>query len=540
VAKLSKVLDQIFQVAVERDGYFAVSDVRTQGVVDAELYRLLARGDIERVNRGVYRIVRFPKSANGELWAALLWAQPAVLSHITALRLHRLIEDGAPFIDITVPSDSRLRKEAPPLYHLRSADVPEGDRDTIDRLSVTNLRRSILDVFVDGTIERGRLRAAVKTALGDGRLDASTADQLFALLGSADLFLEAARLHAERERSQKNERQTPHLLPVRVVAPERIAVAAPEGSGIVPAFASHALDVEHPAIDRAMVLVHGALRDADQYYQLGEAVLADARVAANTALIVPQFLAEQDVRYHGLPNETLSWETWQWMGGAAAVRTEGISSFRVLDAILEKLANRTAFPALREVIVVGHSAGGQFVHRYAILADVSRLRGAGVSVKFVVANASSYTYFDKTRPTADGQLAAFDQKKCPDFNRWKYGLEDAPPYGAGRSREKIEREYVARNVTYLLGTEDNDTAHPALDRSCQAMAQGPHRYARGHAYFRYLAQRHLDKLKHRIIDVPGVGHDSSGMLTSAEAIEALFGRRARRRAPNLEPEAETA
>lgn len=529
MAKLSKVLDLIFQVAVERDGYFAVSDVRTQGVVDAELYRLLARGDIERVNRGVYRIIRFPPSPNGELWAALLWAQPALLSHITALRLHGLIADPTPFIDLTVPPDSRLRKEAPPNYRLHPADVAEEDRETVDRLSVTSARRSILDVFVDGTVERGVLRSAVSTALAAGRVDEATAGQLLALLGSDGLFIEAARLHAERERSQRNEPRVPHMLPVKTVAKDRIAVRTPEGSGESPLFRSHALDAVHPTLDRAFVLVHGALRDADVYYQLGETILADASAAAHTTLIVPQFLAEQDVRHHRLGAETLNWETWQWMGGAEAVQPVAISSFAVLDAILTKLADRTAFPALREVIVAGHSAGGQFVHRYAIRGNANRLLEHGVKVKFAVANASSYTYFDEMRPNASGAFEPFDRASCPEFNRWKYGLEDAPRYVAVHPAEELERDYASRDVTYLLGAEDVDPAHPSLDKSCPAMAQGPQRHARGHAYFRYLSSRHPDTFAHRIVDVPRVGHDSNGIFTSKEGIEALFGRPARPR-----------
>jgi len=525
VAKLSQVLDRVFEVAEARDGYFAVGDVRVRGVSDPELFRLMARGDIERVNRGVYRLVRFPRSQHGDLWAALLWAQPAVLSHATALRLHGLFAEETPFIEITVPADSRLRKEAPPHYHLYQASVDDGDRETIDGLSVTNVQRTILDVFVEGSLDRSRLRRVVELAADAGRIDASTSERLHALVGSADLFLAAAKLHAERERSQRNESKTPHLLPVRVVGERRLEVSSPQGSGSVPIFSSHDIDVPHATIERALVLAHGALRDADVYYQLGETVLAEARVSARTILLVPQMLAKQDVRAHGLSSNTLCWETWQWMGGApAAVRSAKTSSYYVLDAVLGRLCDRSRFPALKQIILAGHSAGGQFVHRYAILSKLDQVRERGVGLSFIVANASSYTYFDATRPAADGGFAPFDASACPEFNRWKYGLQNLPSYGAGRSAEELERDYVARDVTYLLGAKDADPEHPSLDRSCAAMAQGPHRYARGHAYFEYLTQRNPESLRHRIVDVPGIGHDSNGMFTSTAGIETLFGR----------------
>ena len=47
--------------------------------------------------------------------------------------------------------------------------------------------------------------------------------------------------------------------------------------------------------------------------------------------------------------------------------------------------------------------------------------------------------------------------------------------------------YARQQVIYLLGTLDADAAHPFLDRSCAAEAQGPTRLARGQAYYQYLS-----------------------------------------------------
>ena len=77
-------------------------------------------------------------------------------------------------------------------------------------------------------------------------------------------------------------------------------------------------------------------------------------------------------------------------------------------------------------------------------------------------------------------------------------------------------------MIYLLGTSDINPDHPALDKSCMAEAQGPYRYARGHAYAAAMAARVGGTPNHRLWDVPGVGHDGDKMLTSPCGLAALF------------------
>jgi len=55
-----------------------------------------------------------------------------------------------------------------------------------------------------------------------------------------------------------------------------------------------------------------------------------------------------------------------------------------------------------------------------------------------------------------------------------------------------------------------------------AEAQGPYRYARGHAYAAAMAERDAGTPNHRLWDVPDVGHDGDKMLTSPCGLAALF------------------
>src|SRR4029077_13510794 len=50
------------------------------------------------------------------------------------------------------------------------------------------------------------------------------------------------------------------------------------------------------------------------------------------------------------------------------------------------------------------------------------------------------------------------------------------------------RRYLGRHLVILLGDADNDPGAPDLPRMDYAMAQGPHRLARGHWHFEHCRQ----------------------------------------------------
>jgi len=299
--------------------------------------------------------------------------------------------------------------------------------------------------------------------------------------------------------------------PVRVVADQRIAVGA---SALLPLYVSRDWSVPLPEVTRAVVVLHGYLRNADVYYRSALKARAAAGAAgASAIMIVPQFLTDIDVAAHRLPPETLRWSLEGWEGGEPATGPKPASSFDALDAILARLADRRLFPNLRDVVIAGHSGGAQVAQRYAVAGHATP---AGLAVRYVVANPSSYAYFTPERPVP--QIAA----GCPRFNDWKYGMAHRPPYLAEPDPAALEQNYVRRRVILLLGTLDTDPNHPALDKSCMGEAQGPFRYARGHAYFAAMQARDGGLPNHAAWDVPGVGHDGDKMLTSPCGLQALF------------------
>ncbi|MDB5657077.1 MAG: hypothetical protein JWQ94_4690 [Tardiphaga sp.] len=305
-----------------------------------------------------------------------------------------------------------------------------------------------------------------------------------------------------------------NLRPVKEVADFRLAV----GAGSLPLYVSADWSKPAPAITRAVLVLHGRLRDAAVYFQSAKTAQAAAGEAGRTTLmIVPQFLAEIDIPAHGLSADTLRWTLEGWEGGDAALGPAPLSSFDALDAILARLADARLFPNLKQVVVAGHSGGAQVVQRYAIAGKgEAALTQRGIGVRYVVANPSSYAYFSAERP--EPTIAA----TCPGYNNWKYGMAARPDYLGQPSIAQLEQTYVARRVIYLLGTQDTNPNHPAIDKSCMAETQGPYRYARGHAYAAVMQARDGGTPNHSLWDVQGIGHDGNAMLTSSCGLSALF------------------
>jgi len=291
------------------------------------------------------------------------------------------------------------------------------------------------------------------------------------------------------------------------------------------------LNQGHADVTRAIIVIHGALRNAEgSFTAMQHAMTLAGEAGRHTLILAPQFLSEVDAVRYPVPLDIPVWSIDGWKDGSLSeIRRDDstdrrVSSFAVLDALLQTLSDRAHWPALDLVVLAGHSAGGQFVQRYAVAGRApTMLSHHGIHTRFVVANPSSYLYFDARRPTEHG-FAPFPQTRCRGFDHYKYGLEAPTAYVAAQTPQALMWHYARQQVIYLLGTLDADAAHPFLDRSCAAEAQGPTRLARGQAYYQYLPLvlgHEVVQRQHRTL-VEGVGHDHQSMFQSPCGVAWLF------------------
>lgn len=315
--------------------------------------------------------------------------------------------------------------------------------------------------------------------------------------------------------------------PVSHLAKQVYTIHTAQGDASFPMEVSANLNTIHPEITRAAIVFHGKGRNVEGYFSALERAAHEAgHVSQQTLLWAPQFLREEDAEAHHLPKQFLRWHAGSWTAGESASGPLPLSTFDVIDAMLATLANRERFPNLITVVLIGHSGGGQLLNRYAIVGR-SAIRMAGIHLRFVIANPSSYFYFSDDRPQRDGSFAAFHNSACPKFDHWRYGPVNAPAYVSATSPEAwrdYEQNYIKADVIYLMGTADTDPEQVDLDTSCAGEAQGSERLERGTSYFRYLKSRHPQGFTQQLWFVRGVAHVGSRMVESPCAIAAVFER----------------
>jgi hypothetical protein len=296
------------------------------------------------------------------------------------------------------------------------------------------------------------------------------------------------------------------------------------GSARSMVYRTHSLTEKNENIRRAFILIHGAGRDADNYFRTAVAAAFLAGALEDTVVISPRFASNGGGNCADTlaPNE-INWPCGgdSWRSGGVSSNHKDLTSYDFADELLRKVTNRSIYPNLKAIVLAGHSAGGQFVTRYEMSNKVHD--SLGLPITYVVSNPSSYAYPDAMRPSGEkNEVHAFaDHAKCPNFNRWPYGFENR---GAGYTskipEEQLKKQLASRTTVYLLG-EIDILPLGGFDGSCPAMAQGPTRLARGQAFSGYVQSKYGAK-DHKTVVVPLCGHNARCMFTAEAALPIVF------------------
>ncbi|MBI1266887.1 MAG: hypothetical protein GC193_05590 [Cryomorphaceae bacterium] len=157
----------------------------------------------------------------------------------------------------------------------------------------------------------------------------------------------------------------------------------------------------------------------------------------------------------------------------------------LFDFVKSDVGNLTS-----EYEMFGHSAGGQFVHRFILFAATTSVNRA------IAANSGWYTVPD---PLVD----------------FPYGLQNSP---SGTAQMPT---FFTRKLIIHLGQADTNPNDPSLNQSAGANAQGAYRYARGLYFFaesQSISSLNSMPFEWLKIEVPGVAHDFEAMSIDAASI----------------------
>ncbi|EEU40019.1 uncharacterized protein NECHADRAFT_75887 [Fusarium vanettenii 77-13-4] len=305
--------------------------------------------------------------------------------------------------------------------------------------------------------------------------------------------------------------------------------------------------VKKRQVEHAFIIVHGKLRDGDYYWETMNKVVKRAKEAnypgsnRESIIIAPQLFSTvfNSGQY---TSQQLAWgDLNAWQAGSVATHPSGtnFSSMDALDALLGDVSDRSKYPSMKNVTIVGHGGGGQLVQRYAA---VGKDPSAHISVRYIHGDASSCAYFTTDRPITEDEDTT--PGACEFYNTWRYGFDQFPGTIDGRkSPKEYFEKYITRDVISIVGYRD---VKRNGDTSCMARAQGgTKRRDRNLVWYRYIntlarTSKNLDGFPGRFGNLPDwssvsngsvslrlsvvedADHDVAEVLQSKNGLSALF------------------
>lgn len=154
----------VVRTRVPVGGYFTTAAALQQQLSYRLLSYYVSTGAVERVTRGVYRLVDYPPHPHGDLIAATLWAgESSAVSHESALALYDLGAAMPTAIHLTVPQAFRGRRLG---VRVHSLPLPPTDRRVWEDVPVTTVERTLIDAST--SVDPSLLAEAVEDALTRG------------------------------------------------------------------------------------------------------------------------------------------------------------------------------------------------------------------------------------------------------------------------------------------------------------------------------------------------------------------------------------
>ncbi len=280
-------------------------------------------------------------------------------------------------------------------------------------------------------------------------------------------------------------------------------------------YASHEVTISNSGITNVIISFHGlGATDNEVKSEYNSLVSAVGTVGASssTLILAPHF-------FHEGTGLVLDWENAVWRAGGKASTPTGasLSSSQIVDYFLtEYFLDNPNFPDLLNVIIVGHSAGGQLAQRYAAISRVES-NFPSYTFSYLAANASHFVYPNNLRWNGTTTYLPSD---CSTYNDYPYGLdalaEDSRyAFISKIGLETIRGHYINRKVYYVLGEDDTFGATTDCESQSQQAGSGDNRYVRGEYLAAFMDDQYPSN-DHAVVSVAGAGHNANAMFTSTE------------------------
>ncbi|WFD22063.1 hypothetical protein MEQU1_000725 [Malassezia equina] len=278
-------------------------------------------------------------------------------------------------------------------------------------------------------------------------------------------------------------------------------------------------------VKRAIIVIPGMPRDSWKWTTLMQNafryVYTKNKYGMNkkdTIILSPLALNQDDKAAGAVTNS--NWAVYKnsyWSVGGATISPKldnPVSFFTMLDKMVDMLMDKSKFPNIDKVVIVGHSMGGQAVQRYAVARKQNSDQDD--SLLWWIGNPGAWTWLNADRPTY--------WSNCQDqMNLWPYGLDETgrPDYNKETNSGDLVNAFRGRKVQIALGLADNG----AGNTHCEAYYQGANHLDRGVHFVQSLAG--MDgglPSGFEVNYVSKVSHQDYPMFASFRSLDFIFGK----------------
>ena len=160
--------NQLYQIAEEQAGYFALSQAKEIGLQRNQIYRELKRGKFQKAGWGVYRFKQFPFTKFEEIHKVILNAgKNAIVGFQTALYIYELSDIIPDEIHLILPPNASRRREG---IRIHTTQIEEKDITYFEGFAITRIARTIVDCAFSH-VEDEQIRLAIFQSLRRGMTD---------------------------------------------------------------------------------------------------------------------------------------------------------------------------------------------------------------------------------------------------------------------------------------------------------------------------------------------------------------------------------
>ncbi|SPO30374.1 uncharacterized protein UTRI_06304 [Ustilago trichophora] len=306
-------------------------------------------------------------------------------------------------------------------------------------------------------------------------------------------------------------------------------------SGVLPFYISNQAD--NTKVLRAIVVWPGKPRDIWKYANLmmnARSVAVSDNFAQQGAtndsflIVAPAMLNQMDLQAGAARSNEIVFHGSGWQRGAPSrnpVMKHAVTSYAAVDQLIDQLMNKATYPNLNQVVVAGHSMGGQATQRYALM---KKTKAYDDNVRFWIGNPGSWAWLIDSRPYMNVN------NSCQPNDAW-----DTWPYGLNGNQSKLTpyaRRDVIANKTYVIDRFLNRHISYGLalhdigagDTHCPARWQGGNHLDRGSQFVLQYQNTTAFYLKgqfppkHTLDYIANVSHQDYAMYSTNQSIQRLF------------------